>query len=210
MNGIIFDLDGTLLNTIADLGNSMNRILKKYNLPEHPLDAYTLFVGNGMKKLVERAVGAHPQFDEILEAYLDEYQEHYLDDSLPYNNVIETLKTLNERKVPIAICTNKKQVYTDNIVEHFFKDIKFEAVMGDQFDGKHKPNPHSALICAEKMNCKPENILFVGDSNVDMQTAKNANMTPIGVSWGFRSVEELESEGASQIIDNMSEILNLV
>lgn len=210
MNGIIFDLDGTLLNTIADLGNSMNRILKKYNLPEYPLDAYTLFVGNGMKKLVERAVGEHPQFEEILEAYLDEYQDHYLDDSLPYNNVIETLKILNDRKIPIAICTNKKQVYTDNIVKHFFKDIKFEAVMGDQFDGKHKPNPHSALICAEKMNCKPENIFFVGDSNVDMQTAKNANMTPIGVSWGFRSVEELESEGASQIIDNMSEILNLV
>ena len=209
--GFIFDLDGTLLNSLEDLKNSLNTILKKYNLPEHASEDYQNFVGNGMKVLVDRAIpDNHPQRDKILDDFLDEYGQRYYEQSRPYDGVIEMLNTLNKKNIPIAICTNKKQEYTDDIVKRFFTDINFVDVVGDKFDGLNKPNSFYPLKIAEKMEIDPKDIYFVGDSDVDMQTSNNSNMQGVGVSWGFRSVEELNDAGASLIIDKPSDLYKLL
>ncbi|MBK2404208.1 HAD-IIIA family hydrolase [Erysipelothrix rhusiopathiae] len=206
----IFDLDGTLLDSIDDLGNNLNTVLQRHGLPTYDRTQYKKFVGNGMKKLVERALPSdYEGFERILEEYLDEYSHHYTEASVPYDKVCETLKTLNQRNIPIAICTNKKQEYTDGIVKHYYGDIDFIATIGDSFDGKHKPNPYYPLTIASKMAIDPSLIYFVGDSDVDMKTAKNAGMIPVGVSWGFRSVEELREHGAQYIIDSIEDVLSL-
>lgn len=207
--GIIFDLDGTLLNTLYDLGNSCNRTLERYGYPTHAMEAYRYFVGNGMKMLVKRAL---PQdfsgdFELILNDFLNDYEANLTKDSRPYNGVIETLKLLNQKNIPIAVCTNKKQAYTDQIINHYFKDINFSAVIGDQFDGHHKPDPTHPFAIAKTLGLEPHNIYFVGDSNVDMQTAANAGMIPVGVSWGFRPVEELLEHGAKIVLNSMQEIV---
>lgn len=207
--GIIFDLDGTLINTLYDLGNSCNRTLEKFGYPVHTLDAYRYFVGNGMKTLMIRALPQdfNGDFENVLEVFLEDYEKNHSVDSKVYDGVIETLKELNSLQIPIAICTNKKQEYTDSIVSHFLGDINFVAQIGDQFDGLHKPNPTHALRIADMMGIQPQDIFFVGDSNVDMITARNANMIPIAVSWGFRPVAELIEHGAQKVIDSMKEIV---
>ncbi len=209
--GFIFDLDGTLLDSLDDLMNSLNTVLKKYGLKQHNREAYQNFVGNGMKVLVDRACPAdYENKEQILEEFLNEYGERYHEKSQPYPQIIEMLKSLNEKNIPIAICTNKKQEYTDKIVEVYFNDIDFVAVYGDQFDGKEKPNPFYALKIADTMGLEPKDIYFVGDSNVDMFTANNANMNAVGVSWGFRSVSELKETGAKHIVHSANDILELL
>ena len=207
--GIIFDLDGTLVDTLEDIASSCNAVLARHGYPTHAVDAYRFFVGNGMKKLLERALPETEEsvFNTMLAEFLDHYNQHYLEDSKVYPGVIETLKTLNDRGIAIAICTNKKQEYTDKMVAHFFEGIHFAAVIGDRFDGLHKPHPAHALEIAAIMNEDPKSLYFVGDSNVDMMTAHSAAMIPIGVSWGFRPVRELEEHGAVHILNTMNEIL---
>lgn len=205
----IFDLDGTLLNTLDDLGNCCNRALINFGYKPHPLESYKFFVGNGMQKLVKRALPkdvSDNDYQRVLNYFLEDYALHFMDDSKPYDGVVEALESLNRKGVPIAICTNKRQDYTDSIVVQYFSTIKFVKVIGDRFDGKHKPNPSSALEIAQAMGVDTSKIYFVGDSNVDMQTAINANMTPIGVSWGFRPVDELIENGAKLIINSMREL----
>ena len=197
--GFIFDLDGTLLNSIEDLKNSLNSVLKRYQLPEHSSSSYKDFVGNGMKVLVERAVPkGYPEIEKIIKEFLLEYEKRYYEESRPYDGIMPMLKTLNEKNIPISICTNKKQEYTDEIVKRFFSEIEFIKVVGDKFDGLNKPDPFYPLMIAEEMNLKSSDLYFVGDSDVDMQTSINAKMKGIGVSWGFRSVTELKNAGADR------------
>ena len=199
--GIIFDLDGTLLNTLADLGNSVNRVLVKRGINPHPLEAYNHFVGNGVSNLVKRALPSdYDDFESTLTDFINDYAKNSTNDSVPYEGIIELLNSLNEKDIPIAICTNKKQELTDTILEAYFPNIKFAEVIGDRFDGFRKPNPHYPLMIAKTMNLDPKDILFVGDSDVDMITAHNANMKAIGVSWGFRGVKELKEANADVIL----------
>ncbi len=209
--GFIFDLDGTLLNSIEDLKNSLNSVLKRYQLPEHSSSSYKDFVGNGMKILVERAVPkGYPEIEKIIKEFLLEYEKRYYEESRPYDGIMPMLKTLNEKNIPISICTNKKQEYTDEIVKRFFSEIEFIKVIGDKFDGLNKPDPFYPLMIAEEMNLKSSDLYFVGDSDVDMQTSINAKMKGIGVSWGFRSVTELKNAGATLIIDAPEDIYKLL
>lgn len=209
--GFIFDLDGTLLNSIEDLKNSLNSVLKRYQLPEHSSSSYKDFVGNGMKVLVERAVPkGYPEIEKIIKEFLLEYEKRYYEESRPYDGIMPMLKTLNEKNIPISICTNKKQEYTDEIVKRFFSEIEFIKVIGDKFDGLNKPDPFYPLMIAEEMNLKSSDLYFVGDSDVDMQTSINAKMKGIGVSWGFRSVTELKNAGATLIIDAPEDIYKLL
>jgi len=209
--GFIFDLDGTLLNSIEDLKNSLNSVLKRYQLPEHSSSSYKDFVGNGMKILVERAVPkGYPEIEKIIKEFLLEYEKRYYEESRPYDGIMPMLKTLNEKNIPISICTNKKQEYTDEIVKRFFSEIEFIKVVGDKFDGLNKPDPFYPLMIAEEMNLKSSDLYFVGDSDVDMQTSINAKMKGIGVSWGFRSVTELKNAGATLIIDAPEDIYKLL
>lgn len=209
--GFIFDLDGTLLNSLEDLKNSLNTVLKRYQLPEHSSSSYKDFVGNGMKVLVERAVPqGYPEIERIIKEFLLEYEKRYYEESRPYDGIMPMLKTLNEKNIPISICTNKKQEYTDEIVKRFFSEIEFVKVVGDKFDGLNKPDPFYPLMIAEEMNLKSSDLYFVGDSDVDMQTSINAKMKGIGVSWGFRSVAELKNAGATLIIDAPEDIYKLL
>ena len=211
MIGFIFDLDGTLLNSLEDLKNSLNTVLKKFNLPEHSSSAYQTFVGNGMQVLVDRAIPENfADCDQILEEFLEEYGHRYYEASRPYEGVLPMLQSLNEKKIPISICTNKKQEYTDEILKRFFDGVEFVEVIGDKSDGLHKPNPFYPLQIASSMNLETQDLYFVGDSDVDMQTAINSNMHGIGVSWGFRSVEELKNAGAKTIIYHADELLELL
>lgn len=211
IKGIIFDLDGTLLNSLYDLGNSVNRTLIKHRLNTYPMEQYNTFVGNGVYKLVERAFGQdYHKLDDAFHMFLNDYSENCAVDSRMYQGMHDLLKTLNEKKIPIAISTNKAQDLTDKIVKHYMADIDFVDVIGDRYDDLKKPNPYYPLKIMEKMNLKPENILFVGDSDVDMMTAKTAGFKAVGVSWGFRSKEELLEHGATRIIEKAEEILEYV
>lgn len=209
--GFIFDLDGTLLNSLEDLKNSLNTILKNHNLPQHTSTEYKKFVGNGMQVLVDRALPKdHPKRDQILDEFLEEYGRRYYEASSPYEGIISMLKALNTKDIPISICTNKKQEYTDEIIKRFFSEIDFVEVIGDKFDGLHKPNSFYPLQIAEKMHLDPKDLYFVGDSDVDMQTSVNAKMKGIGVAWGFRSVYELRDAGATLIIYHPEELFRLL
>lgn len=211
MRGIIFDLDGTLLNSLEDLAMSCNRTLEHFGYPVHPLDAYRKFVGNGIKKLVERAfpVG-YTRLDEALEFFMKDYAEHCTDASVLYEGIKELLHKLEQENVLIGICTNKKQELTDKIIEHFLGDVSLVSVLGDRFDGFHKPHPQGPLKIADEMGIDASAILFVGDSDVDMITASHAGMKAVGVSWGFRDQEELIASGADVIVHEPFEILDLL
>lgn len=211
MRGIIFDLDGTLLNSLEDLAMSCNRTLEHFGYPVHPLDVYRKFVGNGIKKLVERAfpVG-YTRLDEALEFFMKDYAEHCTDASVLYEGIKELLHKLEQENVSIGICTNKKQELTDKIIEHFLGDVSLVSVLGDRFDGFHKPHPQGPLKIAYEMGIDASAILFVGDSDVDMITASHAGMKAVGVSWGFRDQEELIASGADVIVHEPFEILDLL
>lgn len=207
--GFIFDLDGTLLDSIMDLGTAMNRVLEGHGLPLHTMETYKTFVGNGIAKLVERSLPEGiDNFDLYYQEYLEEYGAISGQHSQVYDHVIDVLKTLNQRNIPISIHTNKMQVYTDKIVSHYFKGIDFVSVIGDQGDGMIKPNPHHTKIMAKELNA--DKVFFVGDSDVDMETAVNANLIPVGVTWGFRSVERLKETGAQHLIESFDQLLNLL
>lgn len=209
MKAIIFDLDGTLLNSLQDLANSVNKVLVQHNQAPHPLEKYNQFVGNGVQKLVERAFGSdYDKLDEAFDSFLEDYTENCINDSKPYEGILNLLQWANTKDIPIAISTNKAQDLTDKIVAHYFKDIDFVDVIGDRYDGLKKPNPYYPLQIAEKMQTKAEDILFVGDSDVDMMTANSAGFVALGVSWGFRSEKELLAHGASKIITNAHQIRN--
>lgn len=210
MVAIIFDLDGTLLNSLDDLGCAMNETLLKFGHDVHPMESYKTFVGNGLRKLCERALGNHPDnFDEVFQSFLVQYETQQSVAQV-YPSVLETLKELNALEIPIAVHTNKMQPFTDTIMKEFFSEIEFTQVVGDRVDGKNKPDPHHTLNIIADFPGNIEQVYFVGDSDVDMFTAKNAGAIPVGVSWGFRSVEQLQGAGSAHIIDDMKEILNVI
>lgn len=210
IKGIIFDLDGTLIDTIEDLGNSMNTILENHGYPIHDLSAYYKFVGNGMRVLVERAIPKDANLDILFEEFVNEYESNLTNKTKPYPNIVDLLEKINNLNIPVGVCTNKKEDLMAQILEHYFSNITFVETIGDRFDGQLKPNPTHPSSIAKKMNLKPSEIAFVGDSNVDIQTAINAGMLPVGVSWGFRSEEELIKTGAAKIIHDPLELLDIL
>lgn len=210
MKAIIFDLDGTLLNSLDDLGSAMNASLEYFQYPTHPMESYKTFVGNGLEKLCERALGENQEnFEPVFEHFLNQYGTQK-SVARVYPNVIEVLKTLNEMNVPIAIHTNKMQRFTDDIIETFFSNIDFVDVVGDLEDGLRKPDPSHTLKIMNNFPGNVKEVYFVGDSDVDMFTANNAECIPVGVSWGFRSVTQLKSAGAQHIIHDMKDLLDML
>ncbi len=211
---IIFDLDGTLINTITDLGNSCNYLIDKYSFDaKWNEEDYKRFVGNGMKKLVERAFKGTLSEDELdrrLAEYKEHYNKHYLDNTLPYNGIKEQLEILKSKGIKTAIVTNKAEESAIHIVESLFGKGTFDVIIGQRDNLPVKPAPDGVYIALEEMGFTKSDALYFGDSNVDMQTAKNSGIKAIGVTWGFRSREELEKEGADVIIDSPSEIEKLI
>ena len=210
----IFDLDGTLLDTVADLANATNQALAQCGYPTHPTDAYYQFVGNGINKLFYRALPEEARTEEnvmrIRSLFVPYYNEHNADDSRPYPGVSELLRTLQAQGVQVAVASNKYQQATVKLVGHFFPDIRFAAVYGQREGVAIKPDPTIVADILNDTGISRADTIYIGDSGVDMQTARNAEVESIGVSWGFRSVEELIDNGAEHIVHRAEEIAALI
>ena len=211
---VIFDLDGTLLNTIADLAAATNQALQYYGYPTHEMEAYRFFVGNGINKLFERALPERERTEEnvlkIRSQFIPYYDEHNADLSRPYPGISELLKTLQQQGIMIAVASNKYQAATRKLIAHYFPEINFVEVLGQREGIPAKPDPSIINEIMTKAGVKQEDILYVGDSNVDMQTAHHAGVTAIGVAWGFRQRTELEALHPSHIIEKAEELLPLL
>lgn len=211
---VIFDLDGTLLNTIADLATATNRALQHYNFPIHEVDAYRFFVGNGINKLFERALPENERTEEnilkIRSQFIPYYDAHNADLSSPYPGIPELLSALQQRGIMIAVASNKYQAATRKLIAHYFPEINFIEVLGQREGIPAKPDPSIVNDIRTKAGVKQEEVLYVGDSNVDMQTARNAGVTAVGVAWGFRPRTELEAHHPAYIIEKAEELLPLL
>lgn len=211
---VIFDLDGTLLDTVADLAGATNQALARCGYPTHPVEAYYQFVGNGINKLFARALPAeHSTEEEVMRIralFVPYYNEHNADCSRPYPGVVELLAALQERGVKLAVASNKYHEATLKLVRHFFPDIRFASIYGQREGVPIKPAPDVVYDILRDTGVAPEQVLYVGDSGVDMLTASNAGVESVGVSWGFRSIEELREHGAVHIIHEASTIERLL
>lgn len=213
INCIVFDLDGTLLNTLDDLANGVNYTLEKFGYPTHEIEKYKYFVGNGMKNLINRAVPEEIKNTEIekdiLAAFMEYYSAHSTDLTRPYDGVEDMIDALKERGIKIGMVTNKAHNAAIDIMEKYFSG-KFDYVLGQSEKFPLKPNPASAIFVCETLGCTPENSIFVGDSGVDMKTGADGGFLPVGVLWGFRDKDELISNGAKAVISHPAELLKFV
>lgn len=208
---VIFDLDGTLINTIADLADSVNHALQSSGYPVHDYHEYPLFVGNGIYKLIERALPTQNRDEQTIRSVKELFMEHYMihntDKSCVYAGVPELLQSLAEKKVGVAVASNKVHEATVSMMRHFFSQIPFVCVLGQRDGVPTKPNPAIVGDILQAAGVSPSEALYVGDSGVDMQTAHNAGIVAVGVTWGLRSVEELKRNNADIIIDRPAELM---
>ena len=212
---VIFDLDGTLVDSLADLSDSVNLMLESYGFPTHEMEQYRYFVGNGSKKLMERTLprdkAASAEFvEEALVKYKAIYKERLLEKTRPYNGVRELLAELKSRGIPLAVCTNKHNDEALSIVKILFAPGTFEEVLGDRPGFPKKPNPATPLEIASHLGVKPDEVAYLGDTSVDMETAVHAGFLPVGVLWGFRPEEELVKSGAKVLLKAPLELLEKV
>lgn len=211
---VIFDLDGTLLNTIADLAHSTNYALNKLGYPTHDVEKYNFMVGNGINKLFERALPEGEKTEEnvlrVRKEFIPFYDIHNADDSRPYPGIPELLSSLQNKGIQIAVASNKYQAATQKLIAHYFPTIRFTTVFGQREGVNVKPDPTIVLDILEIANVEKKDVLYVGDSGVDMQTATNAGVTSCGVTWGFRPKTELEEFSPSYIVDSAEDIERLV
>ncbi len=218
MNGVeavVFDLDGTLLDTLEDLAESLNAALEEAGYPPHPVSAYRYFVGDGARRLVERAFPAdrlpgEAEADHVYQNYLRHYGERWDRKSKPYPGIPELLDQLRDLGIPLAVCSNKPDAFTRLCVERLLPPQRFAAVIGQREGVPRKPDPAAALQAARLMGVNPAACLFLGDSGVDMETASRAGMTPVGVLWGFRAAEELIGAGARSLLATPAELETLL
>ncbi len=206
----LFDLDGTLLDSLEDLARVVNEALVGRGCPAHPVEAYRFFVGNGMRVLVRRAAPLEFPDSEIpalAKAVETRYAEVWHVRTRPYPGTVEVLQGLAGQGVPLGVLSNKPDAFTRRMVDHFFPGVEFFAVRGQRPEVPAKPDPTAALELAGLAGVPPERIRFVGDSRVDMETAVNAGMIPVGVVWGFRPREELLKFGASRLVERAEELL---
>jgi len=211
---VIFDLDGTLLNTISDLACCTNHALILNNFPTHPIEAYKYFVGNGINKLFERSLPADCRNDEniaLMRQYAIPYYElHCTDYTKPYPGIPELLKTLSNNGIKIAVASNKFQKATNLLIRTYFPDTDFVAVFGQREGIPIKPDPAVVHEILNIAGTTADRAVYIGDSGIDMQTASNSGVRSIGVTWGFRPREELETYGANAIVDTATEIAGLI
>jgi len=208
---IVFDLDGTLLNTLADLANAVNRALLHFDFPGHEKDAYRYFVGDGAKMLIKRALPETHRDNKYIEKCLNifkkEYEKNWNDKTRLYPGIADLLDSLGSHGIKMAILSNKPHAFTQKCVKHYLSKWEFDVVMGQQESFPAKPDPSGALYIARQMKIEPASFCYAGDSAVDMKTARAAGMFPIGVLWGFRPLEELKANGAELLVNEPSRIV---
>lgn len=214
VEGIIFDLDGTLLNTVEDIMDSTNEALKLLKYPTHTLEEYYYFIGDGIEELVKRALPEEKRNQEEIKRALElvraEYKKRWNNKTRPYDGILEMLKEISKFPIKKAIFSNKPHDFTVNAVEYYFKEIEFDLILGSKDGNPKKPDPFGALLIAKELSIEPNNIVYLGDTATDIITAKRANMISVGAEWGFRGREELEKANADYIIKFPMEFVNLV
>lgn len=209
----IFDLDGTLLDTLQDLANAVNYALRRHGMPEHSLDDIRRFVGNGVRLLMERAVpdgAGNPQFEAAFDTFRQYYMEHSLDTTRPYDGIPELLRALKQRGCRLAVVSNKMMAATQELCVHFFPEI--EVAIGEhEAEGiRKKPAPDTVCEALRQLGCDKQRAVYVGDSDVDIMTARNSGLPCISVLWGFRDRQFLTAHGATTFVSHPSELLGLL
>ena len=210
----IFDLDGTLVNSVADLGNACNHALEQLGFPTHSRLTYNSLVGNGVTRLIERALPEDARRTRVVESmrtrFMEFYNEHLWDETVPYPGIMELLQSLVDKDVKLAVASNKYQEATARIVEHFFSEFPWAAVQGHREMMPLKPDPSIVFsILLECPTAKADTIL-IGDSGVDMETGYRACVDTVGVTWGFRKRSELVAARADNIVNTPEEILPII
>ncbi|RXK12816.1 HAD family hydrolase [Halarcobacter mediterraneus] len=212
--GVIFDLDGTLIDSLMDIALCTNIVLKEFDLPEHPLEEYKYFVGGGADILIKNALPKNSENElakKVLNRFKKVYDQEIHHNTKPYEGIYELLELLDKNKYQVGVLSNKPHEFTIKYVKDFFsKYSNIIEVHGSKENVPKKPNPQAAVEIAEAFNLKCEDIFFVGDSDVDMKTAKNSKMKAVGVSWGFRGTDELIENGADYIVKTPLDIYNLL
>ena len=209
----VFDLDGTLINSLEDIAVAMNRVLSDHGYSVHPIDDYRMFVGNGVVRLVERTLPADVS-DEVQRQCADDFRRVYRDacnvKTCVYDGVPELLQSLTDRGIALAVLSNKPHPFTVACVEEHLGSFQFAAVLGQREGIPHKPDPSGALKIANQLSLDPSRFFFLGDTCVDMQTACNAGMFPVGACWGFRDRQELLDAGAARLVEEPAEVLAIL
>lgn len=210
---VIFDLDGTMLDTIGDIANPVNLVLSRYGFPTHDIEDFRSLIGNGISQLVYRAlpsdVAESTSYRKILNEVWEEYQLHLNKSTIPYDGIYSLLDSLTEKGIKLNILSNKADEFMDEVVGKFFSQWSFELVFGARHGIPLKPDPYSAFEIINEMELDASQCVFIGDSDVDMQTANNAGMYAVGAFWGFRTKEELLANGANLVIDHPLELMKL-
>lgn len=217
MDAAFFDLDGTLLDTLADIGSACNRMLAAHGFPQHPIPAYANMVGNGFTRTVERALPpqvlaalSRQEREELTDEARAQYAAHLYDHTWPYPGMPEALAELAGRGMVIAVLSNKPDAWTEPIIRHFFPDIPFARIHGARSELPLKPDPQVPLAMLAELGLEAPRCAYVGDSDVDMLTARNAGMLPVGAAWGFRGAAELRAAGARLMADRPAELPELL
>lgn len=211
--GFIFDMDGTLLDTVVDIAESSNYALKQKGYSGHKVDEYRYFVGNGVRKLIERALPEKARTEKIIDECLALFNTHYNENCMnrtePYPGITEVFEYIDEEGIKTSILSNKSHDFTEKIAEYYFNTGLFTGILGASDRFKRKPDPDSALYLAEKMQIEPAKIVYVGDTATDMKTAKAAGMIAVGAEYGFRGRDELLSNGAEYLVSSPEELIML-
>jgi len=210
--GVIFDLDGTLLDTLDDIADAVNTVMKKQGFPTHGRVAVRSFVGSGLRSLMERSIPENERTEEMINQCFAEmmvvYRQNFRDKTVPYDGILELLNWMAGQNIPMAVFSNKADELSKGLIEAKLP-YNFVAVKGMTSEELKKPNPAVALEIAATMGMKPEECLYVGDSDTDMKTANNAGMYALGVTWGFRERECLIRSGAKKLVDEPSQMIEL-
>jgi phosphoglycolate phosphatase len=211
---VLFDLDGTLLDTLEDIASSANRVLRRFGFPPHELEAYKYFVGDGREALAVRILPSDHRdaasVAEVVSCVDAEYSQHWADTTRPYDGIPELLQALTVSGIKMAVLSNKPDDSAKLTVSRLLPNWQFELVLGTRPHVPIKPDPAAALEIAERLNMLPSEFLYLGDTDTDMKTAKGAGMCPIGVLWGFRTADELLASGARALLSRPADLLRIL
>lgn len=209
---VVFDLDGTLLNTLEDLTNSVNAALSAYGHPQKTIEQIRTYVGNGIRNLMKRSIAGgeeDPDFEKIFQAFKEHYKVHCQDKTKPYDGIMELLQTLKARGIKMAIVSNKADFAVKELNEYYFKGFDMVAI-GEREGISRKPAPDSVFQALKELGVPAERAVYVGDSDVDLETARNAKIPCISVLWGFRDEQLLKEHGAAYFANTTEEICSLL
>lgn len=211
--GLVFDLDGTLLDTLAGIAAAFNAAIDTAGYPTHPVDAYRYFIGDGAGKCMERCLPDgvdNATVDRCLALHRQYYADTWHEGTRAYEGIPELLEYLDKNAFKLAVLSNKDDVFTRQCITHFFPQVDFDAIIGYSASVPHKPHPAGGQMIAAKFDAAPREIVYVGDSGTDMKTARACNMPAVGVLWGFRDERELVEAGADRTISRPEELLGVI